>query len=125
MPKILAPIPITGNKQLDDLLKELKQVISGLGGVSEGMINSDNSPGFHNGETGGHKEIIQGDNITDSTATTLFIASINAGGTYTAAEQTLLNEIKTDLNLLIMSYNALLAKHNQHLEKHRSQKLLK
>lgn len=31
------------------------------------------------------------------------VTSANAGGTYTAAEQTLINELKTDLNALIAS----------------------
>lgn len=34
------------------------------------------------------------------------VTSANAGGTYTAAEQTLLNELKTDLNALIASLQA-------------------
>lgn len=34
-------------------------------------------------------------------ATVAAVASANAGATYTSAEQTLINEIKTQLNLLI------------------------
>ena len=34
------------------------------------------------------------------------VTSANAGGTYTAAEQTLINELKTDLNALIASLQA-------------------
>lgn len=36
-------------------------------------------------------------------ATVGTVTSANAGGTYTAAEQTLINELKTDLNALIAS----------------------
>lgn len=39
-------------------------------------------------------------------ATVGTVTSANAGGTYTAAEQTLINELKTDLNALIASLTA-------------------
>lgn len=39
-------------------------------------------------------------------ATVGTVTSANAGGTYTAAEQTLINELKTDLNALIAAFQA-------------------
>ena len=39
-------------------------------------------------------------------ATVAAVAAANAGGTYTAAEQTLINELKTKLNALLTSLKA-------------------
>lgn len=39
--------------------------------------------------------------VVKQSATVAAVASANAGATYTAAEQTLINELKTQVNLLI------------------------
>lgn len=43
--------------------------------------------------------------VSDASASAVSVTSANAGGTYTAAEQTLINELKTDVNQLVTDLN--------------------
>jgi hypothetical protein len=69
-------------------------------------------PYQHHG-AGAHDELDQGAAVADvaalaasATASTVAIAAADPGGTYTAAEQALLLELKQDLAQLVSDYNA-------------------
>jgi hypothetical protein len=61
----------------------------------------------HDAISGNHSSLAQSAARADSGAT---VTSANAGATYTSAEQTLINEIKGDVNTLVGEFNDLLAK---------------
>lgn len=54
---------------------------------------------------------------TDATASTVSVTSADAGGTYTAAEQTLINELKADVNTLTSDLNAVVTVLNALIDK--------
>lgn len=125
MAKTTALPPVTGNRQIDEGFRELWKAVFGLGGTATGDIDSNNAPGYHDGTVGGHENIVQTDDIADSTTTAVSVTEPDADATYGAAEAALLNEIKSDFNNLVVEFRATITKHNQHLAAHRTQKLLK
>lgn len=60
----------------------------------------------------------------DAIASTVSVDSANAGGTYTAAEQTLINELKADVNTLKGDLNAAIIVINALIDKLQTSELM-
>jgi len=60
-----------------------------------------------------HAALTQASTVAAASTTTVTVDSTDAGGAYTAAEQTLINELKTDLNQTAANITTLQNKINQ------------
>jgi hypothetical protein len=121
--------PLTGNDEVDRYNLEVHQALFGTQSGEVGTLNNDNITGAltdtvdHNEFTeveeyqhhgvGNHNVLDQGNDVTDASASTLSITSPDADATYSANEQTLINELKADFNSHITEYNTFLGKLNE------------
>lgn len=135
-PSFNSDVDMNGNKVTDAAAATnasdvvTKSQLSGLttDSISEGATNlyytDTRAKAFHDAIAGNHALLTQGVDGGDATASTVSVASADAGGAYTAAEQALINEIKGDVNTLVTDVNNAMAKFNTLLANLRTAKLI-
>jgi hypothetical protein len=107
--------PKTGNIAVDLWIIEVHKTLYGLG-TDGGEIDDSNAPGAHDGRVGGHSELAQGTNVVNVDESEISVDTADADAVYGAAEQALINELKSDLNALVGEYNDFVSRFNSLLQ---------
>jgi hypothetical protein len=108
--------PKTGDIVLDQWILEVHKNLFGLGDDRTGDLDDSNSPGAHDGRVGGHSELAQGTNVVNVDESEISVDTADADAVYGAAEQALINELKSDLNALVGEYNDFVSRFNSLLQ---------
>lgn len=111
-PKIAEILDKPELQEFDVFMEAVFKLVEGIGEEETGELNEDNIPGHHSGATGGHGNMVQASDPGDANPSSVSVESADAGGTYNAAVQALINELKSDLNTLKIDHNNLVAKLN-------------
>ena len=127
----LPPVPpVTENDDLNiwlnDLFNYITEIHKTLYGLSDdsGEVDNENSPGFHDGRTGSHEDLIQAEDAGDNSQSTLSVAADDADITYGSEEQGLINSIKNILNAHIGESNNNIVNDNEHKQNLRNANII-
>lgn len=132
------PPPVEDTERFDDYILKMHNQIFGVGEGTSGDLNTtdniSNAVTDHDNLTnvteyqhhgaGSHKDLVSGGAVTNSSASTVSVTGADADATYDANEQTLINELKGDVNSLVTDINAIGTQLNALLASLRAAKII-